>query len=239
MKLKRNTKIALGVILFITFPTLLLYGYAYFKYHTELPQGKPGIEADALATKMLNALNIEAFNTTEYVEFSARNKRFYEIEKDKNICSIYWKDFKVELNLKNYDSSFAFIHSFKVTGEQQEKLLKKAIKYYNKDMFWFLAPYKAFDPGVERSIVKLENNQEGLLIKHPEDSDVPVKTYLWLLDKNGKPTAFKMWDSSVFIDGLEATWSDWITTKSGAQFPTFHKIFLFGIELNGIKTERH
>jgi hypothetical protein len=234
MKLKKAFKIIIGIVIFITLPSLLLYGFAYFKYNEELPQGQTGIEADALATKMQNALNINAFNNTKYIEFTAFNRRHYEWEKSKDICKIYWKDFKVELNLKNLDSSSAYIHSFKVTGDQKGKLYKKAIKYFNKDMFWLTAPYKAFEKGVERRIVKTKNNTDALLITHPKEDNTPIKTYLWILDSYGKPTAFKMWDSSLLINGMEASWSDWITTKNGAQLPVFHKLFLFGIEFKNI-----
>jgi hypothetical protein len=44
-----------------------------------------------------------------------------------------------------------------------------------------------------------------------------------------------MWVSIIPIGGLEATWEDWITTDSGAQLPTFHKLLFFGIEMEGVK----
>ena len=234
MKLKKAFKIIIGIVIFLTLPSLLLYGFAYFKYNEELPQGETGVEADALATKMQNALNINAYNHTQYIEFTTLSKRHYEWRKSKNICKIYWKDFKVELNLNYLDSSTAFIHSFKVTGDQREKLNKKAIKYFNKDIFWLTAPYKAFEKGVERKIVKTKDNKNALLITHPKEENIPVESYLWILDSSSKPTAFKMWDSSVLVNGIEASWSDWTTTESGAQLPTFHKMFLFGIDFENI-----
>ena len=234
MKLKKAFKLIIGIVIFITLPSLLLYGFAYFKYNEKLPQGEIGIEADALATKMQNALNINAFNNTQYIEFTSLSRRHYEWEKSNDICKIYWKDFKVELNLKNFDSSAAFIHSFKVTGGQREKLNKKAIKYFNKDMFWLTAPYQAFKKGVERKIVKTKDNTNALLITHPKEDNTPIRSYLWILDSSGKPIAFKMWGPSVLINGMEASWSDWTTTESGAQFPTFHKILLFGIGFENI-----
>ena len=234
MRLNKAFKVIIGIVILLTLPSLLLYGYAYFKYNEEIPQGETGIEADALAIKMQEALNIDAFNKTTYIEFTTLNKRHYEWDRSNDICKIYWKDFKVELNLKNFDSSSAFIHSFKVTGDQKEKLNKKAIKYYNKDLFWLIAPYKAFEKGVERKLVKLKDNTNALLITHPSGSNTPIKSYLWALDSTGKPKAFKMWDASVLINGMEASWSDWTTTLSGAQLPTFHKIFLFGISFENI-----
>ena len=234
MKPKKAFKLIIGIVIFITLPSLLLYGFAYFKYNEKIPQGETGIEADALATKMQNALNINAFNNTQYIEFTTMSRRHYEWAKSKGICKIYWKDFRVELNLKNLDSSSAFIHSFKVTGDQRDELNKKAIKYFNKDIFWLTAPYKAFEKGVERRIVKTKDNKNALLITHSKEENTPIESYLWLLDSSGEPTAYKMWGSSVLVNGMKASWSDWTTTESGAQLPTFHKIFLFGIDFENI-----
>jgi hypothetical protein len=44
-----------------------------------------------------------------------------------------------------------------------------------------------------------------------------------------------MWTSILPIDGLEATWENWITTESGAQLPSFHKLLFLGLEIEDIK----
>ena len=44
-----------------------------------------------------------------------------------------------------------------------------------------------------------------------------------------------MWTSVLPINGLEATWSDWTTTESGALLPTFHKLLITGLEISAIK----
>jgi hypothetical protein len=44
-----------------------------------------------------------------------------------------------------------------------------------------------------------------------------------------------MWVDILPIEGLEATWENWITTESGAQLPTFHKFLFLGIEMENIK----
>ena len=66
MRLNKAFKVIIGIVILLTLPSLLLYGYAYFKYNEEIPQGETGIEADALAIKMQEALNIDAFNKTTY-----------------------------------------------------------------------------------------------------------------------------------------------------------------------------
>ena len=44
-----------------------------------------------------------------------------------------------------------------------------------------------------------------------------------------------MWTSILPIDGLEASWSDWTKTETGAQLPTFHKLLVIGLEIEAIE----
>ena len=70
MKLKKTIKIVVGIVVFFTLPSLLFIGYIYFKYSEDVPVGIEGKAADALADKMLEALDYEAFNKTEYIEWT-------------------------------------------------------------------------------------------------------------------------------------------------------------------------
>jgi len=101
-----------------------------------------------------------------------------------------------------------------------------------------VAPYKVFDDGVKRSVVTLANGNEGLLVTHTMGGSTPGDSYLWSFDPTGKPKSFKMWTALLPIDGIEATWSDWKKTKSGALLPTFHKFLFLGLELKNVKGEK-
>jgi len=68
VKPKKIAKIIAGVIIFLTLPTLILFGFLYLKYNENIPTGVQGEQADALAYKMLDALAYEAYNTTNYIE---------------------------------------------------------------------------------------------------------------------------------------------------------------------------
>ena len=234
-KPKKIFKIVTGVIVFFTLPSLLLFGFLYFKYNQDLPQGVSGKEADALAYKMLDAINYQDFKSTKYLEWTFKKRRHYKLDKVNNICEVYWKVNKVVLNLNDYRQSKVFIHGFKNESDMAEDLISKAIKYYNNDSFWVLAPYKIFDFSTVRELVKTADNEEALLITYKSGGSTPGDSYLWLLDDNYKPKAFKMWTSRLPIDGIEASWSDWTTTQSGAVIPTFHKFLFFGLEITDIK----
>ncbi|OEK08366.1 hypothetical protein A8C32_02635 [Flavivirga aquatica] len=232
---KKTFKIIIGSIIFITLPSLLFFTFLYFKYNEELPYGVKGEKADILAHKMLDALNYEAFKNTDYIEWTFKKRHHYRWNKANNSCEVYWKEYRVKLDLNDNTQSKAYIHSFNTDGEIQTELINKALKYFNNDSFWLVAPYKVFDDGVERRLVTLENNEEALLVTHTTGGTTPGDSYLWLLDKSNKPKAFKMWTSLLPIDGIEASWANWITTESGAQLPNFHKLIFFALDIDEIK----
>lgn len=234
MKLKKILKIVLGAIIFLTLPSLLFFGVLYLKYNEPLPEGVEGKEADALATRMLTSLNENAYINTDYIEFTFKNRHKYIWYKTDNKCEVYWKDFTVILNLDNKELSKVFVASQEYEGEDKAKLTQKALDYFNNDSFWLVAPYKVFDPGTERRIVKTEDGKNALLVTYTSGGTTPGDSYLWHLDDNGKPTSYQMWTDILPIDGLSATWSDWTTTESGAQLPTFHKLLFLGLEMGEI-----
>lgn len=236
---KRVLKIIAGVVIFFTLPTLLLYGFLYFKYNEDLPIGEETELADILATKMLNSLNHDAYKATDYIEFTFKKRHHFKWNKTENTCEVYWKNYKVNLDLKDSSKSEAFQSDIKIEGEESKELIAKALSYFNNDTFWVVAPYKVFDEGTKRSVVTLENNEKALLVNYTSGGSTPGDSYLWHLDENGKPKSFKMWTSILPIDGLEATWSDWTTTETGAMLPTFHKLMVLGLEIDGIKVQQN
>ncbi len=235
MKLKKPVKITAGILVFLTLPSLLFIGFLYLRYNEDLPIGSNPEQADVLAHNMLQALDYEAYKNTNYIEWQFKKKRFYKWKKSKQTCMVHWKDYKVDLNLKNHALSKAYIHSFSVEGEIGKDLINKAVNYFNNDSFWLVAPYKIFDEGTKRGVVTLDDGHQGLLVTYTSGGTTPGDSYLWHLDSTGKPISFQLWVSSLPIDGLEASWTDWVTTESGAQLPTFHKLLFFGIELVDVK----
>ncbi len=237
MKLKKTIKIIAGVVIFFTLPSLLFFGYIYFKYHEDVPVGIEGKAADDLAHKMLDALNYEAYQKTKIIEWTFKRKHHYKWDKANNMCTVFWKEYKVDLHLKFPERSKASIHSFNVVGEQKETLVKTALEYFNNDSFWLVAPYKVFDEGVKRSLVKVDGN-DALLVTYTLGGTTPGDSYLWQFDATGKPISFRMWTDLLPMNGLEASWTDWTTTESGAQLPSLHKILFMGLEINNIKGTR-
>lgn len=203
----------------------------YFKNNESLPTGKQGPRADALATKMLKALNYEAYKTTRFIEWSFRRKHFYKWDKQENIVEVSWDSNKVNLYTKSPEKSIVLVDGKEV---ENKEILQKAIDFFNNDSFWLVAPYKVFENGIERRIVEYEG-KEALLVTYTTGGSTPGDSYLWILDEKGRPTSYKMWVSIIPTGGMEATWNDWITTESGAVLPTKHEMSVGTLNMGNVK----
>lgn len=231
---KRYIKFGIGIIIFLTLPTVLFYGFVYFRYHEDLPVGSNPDQADLLAQKMLDALDYNAYQNTDYIEWMYKKRRFYKWKKNRQTCTVQWKDFKVELNLNDNTQSQAYIHNFNAEGEIGRELIEKAVKFYKNDSFWLIAPYTVFDESATRKMAIVDGKQ-GLLVTYPANSKFPEGSYFWHLNDSGRPTSLQLWVPSLPIDGLEMTWNDWTTTESGAQLATFHELLFFGFRNEDVK----
>ena len=93
---------------------VIALGIYYFVNHEPLPKGEKGKEADALAIRMLNALNNDAFLQSETLEWSFRGKHFYKWHKQENIVEVSWDKNKVILHTSKPSESKIFIDNEKV-----------------------------------------------------------------------------------------------------------------------------
>ena len=234
-KLKKGLKIIAGILIFFTLPTLLLFGFMYLKYNEDLPKGLEGEQADQLATMMLETLNEAAYLNTDYLEWTFKGAHHYKWYKSDGTCEVYWDNFTVILDLENNKNSTVFVAEHIYNGIEKQKYVNKAQNYFNNDSFWLIAPYKVFDQGVERRLVKTEDHKDALMVTYTSGGSTPGDSYLWHFDDQGLPKSYQMWVDILPINGLEATWENWIITESGAKLPTFHKLLFIGIEIGDVK----
>ncbi len=220
----------LGILLLVMIGVIAIH---YFVNNEKLPEGKKGKEADELAQKMLIAINHENFKNTEILEWTFTGNHSYKWYKQQNVVEVFWDKNKVILDLKNKDKSKVFVENQKV---ENQKLVQKATDFFNNDSFWLIAPHKIFDKGTELSVVN-HKGKDALLVTYSSGGTTPGDSYLWILDENFVPIAYKMWVKIIPIGGVHATWSDWKKTEAGIQLPTKHQLSLFGlkIELGNVK----
>ncbi len=219
---------------------LILAGASIFLYYNEsMPENTEGAEAEALADKMLAAINKTAWDTTAVIQWQFRGPHDYIWDKDRHVTQVKWDDYEVYVDLKTV-KGVAFKGGQKVEGAEGDALVQQAWEFWCNDSFWLNAPAKCKDGGTVRSVVDLEDGKKGLMVSYKGGGATPGDSYLWILDDEGKPTSYKMWVSIIPIGGVEATWSDWTTTETGAKIAQSHNLDLgltaLDIPISNVKT---
>ena len=226
--MRKFFKFIFKALLLIILLVVIVFGILYYKYDQPLPKATTGQAADDFACHMLDAINEPAYLEARYVEWKFRNAS-YKLDKRKQIATCEWSNYFVELHFIDSENSTAFKNGRTLNGNEKQDAIAKAKKRYNNDSFWVLAPFKLFDNGTTRGLVELEDDTKGLLITYTSGGSTPGDSYLWKVDENFRPTSFQMWVDIIPIGGLEATWSTWKATQSGAKISLYRSIL--GIEL--------
>ncbi len=214
-KLKKIIKTSL-----IGFSGLFLLGLiSYFILDEPLPEGESGKEAEQIADKMLNALNKDAWDSTEYIAWTFPGNHEYQWFKSKDSVIVKWDDFTVHLNTQTAKG----IVKSEEALEQKDSLeiIDKAYRFFINDSFWLIAPFKVRDPGTSRKMVK-HNGKDALLVTYSSGGVTPGDSYLWILDDDYRPKAWKLWVEIIPIGGIEFSWEAW-ENANGALISTVHK----------------
>lgn len=195
---------------------------AGFILNEPLPKGKEGPEADALAQKMLTAIDKAAWDSTGVVQWTFADRHHFLWDRTRDFIEVEWGAKSVLLNTQTLEGR-AWKNEVELMGEDKEVVLKQAWSLFCNDSFWLNAPAKVFDPGTRRSLVATDGGQNALLITYTSGGVTPGDSYLWILDDNGLPIKWKMWVKILPIGGLAASWEDWVTLPSGAKLASTHK----------------
>lgn len=214
---------ALSLVVLIS---VLVVTCSYFS--KDLPVGKSGEEADALAHTMWTALNKEAWDSTRFVSWSFRGEHHYLWHKEANLAQIKWDNHTVLLDPDKVDGLYL------KNGEwvKDNSKIQKAWSYWCNDMFWLTAPFKIKDIGTELSKV----NDSTLVVSYTSGGVTPGDSYVWKLAADGKPKAYEMHVSILPVKGLSATWEGWEATSTGALLASKHIIAGQPLSLSPIKT---
>ncbi len=211
-----------------------------FALSEKMPKGEQGAAADALAQKMLAAINKPAWDSTGVVQwrFHGRGNHDFLWDRTRNWVQVKWEENEVYVILDSLQGT-AFQNGKQVEGEAANELVKQAWEFFANDSFWLNAPAKVFDKGTERRLVKLQNGEEALLITYTSGGVTPGDAYLWILDENGLPKEWKMWVEIIPFGGAPSTWTDWTTLQTGAKIAQNHlldvKLTEFDVVLSNLK----
>ncbi|MEO9871723.1 hypothetical protein [Ekhidna sp.] len=201
--------------------TLLIIGVLVYLFLDEsVPNGTKGQDAEELTDEMLKALNKPAFDSLNYIAFTYPGGHSYEWNRGENEVRVVWENNDVLLDLNH-------------RKEELSTLEYEAYEYFVNDSFWLIAPFKIRDSGVVRSFVEMEDGR-GLLVTYTTGGVTPGDSYLWILDENGFPKAWKLWTSNVPLGGLKVGWGGWVE-KEGVWFSLFHPSKIIDMEITDLE----
>jgi len=213
---------------------LLILTAIGFMAHESKPEGTPSAEADALAQKMMAAVNKPAWDTTAIISWDFAGRQQYLWDKSRNFVKVMWDNNEVLLHTKSVTGK-AFQKGAEVIGDKAKTLVSKAWSHFCNDSFWLNAVVKAFDEGTSRRLVKTGDDRDAMMVSYDSGGVTPGDSYAWILDDNGLPKSYKMWVNIIPIGGLEFSWEDWVTLDTGAKIATLHKSRIFDLKINDVK----
>ena len=92
----------IGILVVLLVVTFLVI---FFSKNEALPTGEKGEKAEELAQKMLSAINHEAFENAELLEWSFRGTNSYKWYKQQGKVEVSWNENKVILNTNSPEQS--------------------------------------------------------------------------------------------------------------------------------------
>ena len=186
------------------------------------PEGAPGPEADALARSMEAAVDKEAWDRTGAVRWSFFEQHHYVWDRERGLVEIRWGDSRALFRTADRTGR-VWREGEEQSPEDAEEAIKTAYAYWINDSFWLNPVVKLFDPGVERSLVELDDGRRALLVTYTSGGVTPGDAYLWIPGPDGLPEAWRMWVQIIPIGGIEVSWAGWTELSTGAKVSTQHE----------------
>ena len=219
------------VVLILLIGTVFSIGVLIFVLDERLPESQGVQEGLRLAEKMSKAMNKPAYDSVSFISWQY-GSHHYDWNKKEDSVKVIWADFEVNVSTQALEG-MAYQGGVILLGDQNKEVVEKAIRYFNNDSFWLVAPYKLYDPGVLLRSVSLPMGH-GLMVTYTQGGATPGDTYLWMLDENYFPRAWKMWVKMLPAGGIKSEWMGWQKRK-GAWFPgNFETLFWYKKEVKDL-----
>lgn len=188
-----------------------------------IPEGEEGPKAEALAQKMLLAINDSAWQKVEALKWNFDNRHKLLWDKQRHLAKVEWDNYTAFIDCETQ-------HGYVLDGEKRvdesdaKELLEQAYFLWANDSYWLNPVSKIYDNGVTRKYVETEDGNGALLVTYSSGGVTPGDSYLWYVDENGLPYKWEMWVKIVPINGLETTWEEWKQFADGPRISTKHKL---------------
>lgn len=197
------------LIIFVTvlFSFMVLGWIALTLASEPLPKSIESEEAaEVLTDQMMKAIGKDAYDSIAVLEWSFPRGHRFVWNKTINRVTATWGENKVVFFPDDLVGT-AYVNEVEVTDDaEKQELIQKAWALFANDSFWLVAPFKARDPGTSRTVVQTDRGK-GLLVTYSSGGVTPGDSYLWILDEQSRPVAWKMWVSILPVKGLEFSWS--------------------------------
>ncbi|MCA9547778.1 MAG: hypothetical protein KC613_25415 [Myxococcales bacterium] len=214
-------RVALGLGALLILAGLALGVLVWRVRAPEPTQVSPGPEADSLARNVQRAMAFDRWQQLEAVAWTFRDRHTHLWDKRRNLARVRWGDHEVLVDLGNR-RGVAFRHGQRVEGPAGQGLVDEAYSKWTNDSFW-LYPFRTFfHQGVTRATAVDHTGRPGLQIQYGSGGVTPGDKYLWTVDADGRPQAWRMWVSIIPVGGLQTTWAGW-ETHGGVPFSTLHE----------------
>jgi hypothetical protein len=221
-----------AIALLIIVISIAAYTYSI---NEKRPEATSGPEAEALAQKIYSAVNKQAWDSLEFIQWTFSGRNNYTWDKQRNLVEVEWKNHRVLLNPSN-QTGLASLNGKQLSKVESTEWVEKAYSMFCNDGFWMNAFTKLHDPGTERGLHITEEGDSTLLVTYTTGGVTPGDAYLWKTNADGLPISYKMWVSIIPIGGLEFTWEDWDTLYNGALIARNHKSELLDVPITQIKS---
>lgn len=193
-----------------------------FSQRHPLPAATAGPDGDALARKVEASINADAWKKLGTIRWTLGGKRHYLWDKSRGFVRTRIGDDEVLLDLMKMDGR-AFHKGEEVSGAEKKQIVDKGYKMFCNDSFWMNPLVKLFDDGTSRAALTVDG-KPALLISYSSGGVTPGDRYLWLLDDDGHPRAWRVFASVLkAVPGIEFSWDDW-TDLHGAKVATTHHV---------------
>ncbi|MFT5586585.1 MAG: hypothetical protein ACI9VR_004184 [Cognaticolwellia sp.] len=213
---------------------ILLCGGGFVALNEPAPVGVSDAAADALADKMIDAVDREAWARTGAVNWTYADRYTHLWDRDRHFVQVQKGGWQALVDL-NTLKGVASVDGVALAGAARDEAVQEAYAAWANDSFWLCAMNKAFDPGTSRSRVAQPDGSESLLVQYSSGGVTPGDAYLWHLDENGRPESWQMWVSILPIGGAAATWEGWEQLSTGAWVSTQHKLGPMDIQVTHLQ----
>ncbi|MCR9144665.1 MAG: hypothetical protein NXI24_20675 [bacterium] len=196
-----------------------------------IPPGVAGGDADALAAKMLEAVNYKAWqNKTAAVGWSFRGDHIHFWDRERGLVEVKWDDYVVRFSKK--DLQGRAYRNGKPVGDAGEtaELLAKANAYFVNDAFWLNPLFHIESPGVQLELI----GENSLKAVFTSGGVTPGDTYVFHTDGDGLVTEMQLWVSIVPFKGSTATFENYAVSETGVKTARLYD-YIVTIDIGDVK----